>query len=57
MKGGEGAPLVPYGEELFGNKVFLNLGGVSNIGYKRLGWDINYCNLFFNYFAFLTNGS
>jgi hypothetical protein len=27
------------------------LGGVSNIGYKRKGWDINYCNLFFNIYA------
>jgi len=24
---------------------------VANIGYKNKGWDINYCNLYFNFFA------
>ena len=51
MRGGEGAPLVPFGEELFPHDTFINLGGVANIGSRQTGWDVNYCNLFFNHFS------
>lgn len=50
---GEGAPLVPFGEgQLFpNNQVFLNLGGISNVGYNALGFDISICNIALNYLA------
>ena len=51
MRGGEGAPLAPFGDELFKGDVFINFGGVANIGCKDKGWDINFCNLVFNLFA------
>jgi 1,6-anhydro-N-acetylmuramate kinase len=51
MRGGEGAPLAPFGEELFEGDVFINFGGVANIGCRQNGWDINYCNLVLNYYA------
>lgn len=55
MRGGEGAPLAPYGDELFEGDVLINFGGVANLGCLRKGWDINFCNLFFNYFVQLIS--
>lgn len=52
--GGQGAPLVPIGDDmLFGNYTYcLNLGGIANISYrdgdKRLAWDICAVNMVLN---------
>ena len=53
MRGGEGAPLAPYGDQLFEGDIFINFGGVANIGVGKKGWDILYCNLFFRDFSVL----
>ncbi len=51
--GGQGAPLVPVGEQhLFGEyNLFLNLGGMVNITIDGKAFDVTPCNLILNYLA------
>ena len=54
--GGEGAPLVPLGEKfLFPQyELFLNLGGICNLSYQDLAFDVSSCNGLLNYLAQLV---
>ncbi len=53
--GGQGAPLVPIGDQLFFNTYdfCLNLGGISNISFvhegNRIAYDVGLANMILNY--------
>lgn len=55
--GGQGAPLVPFGERhLFPDReLFLNLGGIANVSYGGQAFDVAPCNMALNWLANLLD--
>ena len=55
--GGQGAPLVPFGEKMLfpEHRLFLNLGGIANLSYDDLAFDICPCNMALNWLARLQD--
>ncbi len=55
--GGQGAPLVPVGDQMFFEeyRFCLNLGGISNVSFedneKRIAYDIGVANMLLNYLS------
>ena len=51
--GGQGAPLVPFGErQLFpSHQLFLNLGGIANLSFGGKAFDVVCCNMALNWLA------
>lgn len=51
--GGQGAPLVPFGEKhlLAQKTVFLNLGGIANLTCGEQAFDVCVCNMALNWLA------
>ena len=49
--GGQGAPLVPFGEKFLfpDHKLFLNLGGIANLSFEGKAFDVSPCNMALNW--------
>jgi anhydro-N-acetylmuramic acid kinase len=48
---GQGAPLVPFGERFLfpEHKLFLNLGGIANLSFGKMAFDVTACNMALNW--------